>query len=78
MSMNFDDIYDILWNGTKNQINKLSGEDIAFQYTPSCSSFTIRVGREMSRECKVTDLPNCVKVLGNKYSFDGSKNYVLR
>ena len=76
--MSFDEIYDILWNGTKDQINSLSGRDIAFQYTPSCSSFTIRTGRDMSRECKVDILPNCVKVLGNKHSFDGSENYVLR
>lgn len=78
MNMSFDDIYDILWNGTKDQINNLSGKDIAFQYTPSCSSFTIRAGKEMFRECKVDILPNCVKVLGNKHSFDGSESYVLR
>jgi hypothetical protein len=78
MNMNFEDIYDILWDGTKAQINALSGKDIAFKYTPSCSTFTIRAGNEMSLECKVDILPNCVKILGNKHSFDGSENYVLR
>lgn len=76
--MNFDDIYNILWNGTKDQINALSGKDIAFQYTPSCSYFAIRVNQEMSREHGVDILPNCVKLLGNKHSFNGSEKYVLR
>ena len=75
--MTFDDIYEILWDGTKTQIEALEGLDLAFEYTPSCCSFTIRYEQAMSREHKAFEEPNCVKIYGNQHIFKEGASLLL-
>lgn len=73
----FDDIYEILWDGTRAHIEALEGLDLAFEYTLSCRSFTIRYEQAMSREHKVFEEPNCVKIYGNQHVFKKGTQLVL-
>lgn len=69
--MTIEDIEDILWDGTKTQIEKLEGSGASYVYTPSCNSFTVKYGKFESKAIKLdmNNLPNCVKVFGNSHAF---------
>lgn len=73
--MDFEEIEKMLWDGTKDQLDKLIGQPIAYSYSPECGAFSIYGQNEMSRSHGAPYTPNCVKLFGNEYTF-GSGSYL--
>ncbi len=71
--MSWDDIYDILYDGTKEEISKLRcpdcGGGLSFRFSEydGGSTFTLRCGCTLSRGHKGPK-PNCAEFFGNEYT----------
>jgi hypothetical protein len=70
--MDWDDVDEILFNGTKEQIEKVRcvecGNAIKYEFDEEYSTFTIWCHncRLRSKACKVHYKPNCAIFYGNK------------
>lgn len=67
--MSFEEIEEILWDGTEDQIKELAGHPIAYSYSPNSGAFSIYGENEMSRCHGAPYTPSCVKLFGNEYVF---------
>ncbi len=67
--MEFDEIENILWDGTEEQLRNLQGKPIAYSYSPKCGAFSVYGQYEISRSHGAQYTPNCVKLFGNEYVF---------
>ncbi len=68
--MEIDDILEILFDGTKEEIEKvLKEQKISYSFTDNLEAYTIRNNntQEVVRGSKCHYTPNCVKYFGNKY-----------
>lgn len=67
--MQIEEIENILWDGTEEQLKSLIGKPIAFSYSPKYGAFTIYGQNERSSSHGAFYAPNCVKVFGNEHVF---------
>lgn len=65
-------IREILWRGSARLIRKLDATPIGrhLSYTLSGRDFSIFYGNEVSRSCKLYDMPACIRVFGNSHVFE--------
>ena len=69
--MPFDDIEDVLFDGSEEDMRGLSGDGrlIFYAYHPSSGSFELAVGNERAKMHGVADEPNCVRIFGPEHTF---------
>ena len=69
--MPFDDIEDVLFDGSEEDMRGLSGDGrpISYAYRPSSGSFELAVGNERAKMHGVADEPNCVRIFGPEHTF---------
>lgn len=68
--MEIDDILEILFNGEKEEIDKVLKEQrISYSFTEDLQAYTIKNNEtlEIVRGNKCHYIPNCVKYFGYKY-----------
>lgn len=69
--METDDILEILFDGKKEEIEKvLKEEKISYSFSNSMEAYTVKNNNtlEVVRGNKCHYMPNCVKYFGNKYN----------
>lgn len=69
--MEIDDILETLFNGTKQEIEKILKEQkISYSFTDDLQAYTVKSNEtlEIVRGNKCHYTPNCVKYFGNKYN----------
>lgn len=68
--MEIDDVLEILFDGTKEEIEKvLKEQKISYSFADDLEAYTIKNNNtlEVVRGSKCHYTPNCVKCFGNKY-----------
>lgn len=68
--MEIDDILEILFNGTKEEIKEiLKKEKISYSFAENLEAYTVKNNNtlEVVRGSKCHYTPNCVKYFGNEY-----------
>ena len=67
--MSIDDIYETLIDGSRSDIEALSGCGASYAYSPSSGGFSLwNADRsEGIRGCKLFKPPNCAAVFGNEH-----------
>ena len=71
--MEIDDILEILFDGTKEEIEKvLKEQKISYSFADDLKSYTVKNNNtlEVVRGFRCHYLPNCIKYFGNKYSYN--------
>ena len=63
-----EDIFDILLDGTKAQIEGLEGCGASYRYSQGCGSFSVALGADEIRAHKLLDPPACVPILGPEHT----------
>ena len=69
MSLSFENIENILWDGTEEQLSLLEGMPVSYSYSPKYGAFSIYSQKEATRCHGVPYTPSCVKLFGNEYAF---------
>lgn len=62
-----EDIFDRLFDGTKEQISTLLDAGVSYTYSVKYNSFTVSSGEEEMRAHKLFDRPKCVDYFGDEY-----------
>lgn len=64
-----EDIFDVLFDGTKAQIEELAGCGASYRYSQGCGSFSVALDAEEIRAHKLLDPPACVRIFGPEHAF---------
>ncbi|MEG0476634.1 MAG: hypothetical protein RR572_03070 [Raoultibacter sp.] len=63
-----EDIFDLLLDGTKRQMDELVGCGASYQYSPGCGAFTVSLAGDEIRAHKIYDPPDCVRFFGVEHT----------
>ena len=66
-----EDIFDVLLEGTKAQIDALEGCGASYRYSMESGTFTVSLGRDEIRAHKLFDPPACTRWRGFEHAFIG-------
>lgn len=73
MRLTFQDIEEILFDGTDEQLAKLAeaakDETISYVYYENTNAFEMVVGTSHAKMHEISEVPNCVYVFGPSHSF---------
>ncbi len=64
-----EDIFDVLLEGTKAQIDALEGCGASYRYSRESGTFTDSLGRDEIRAHKLFDPPACTRWRGFEHAF---------
>lgn len=69
MKLAFEDIEDILFDGSAEQMSALAEHRVGYRYYPATGNFEISVGSTRSKGYGVAKQPNCVGLFGDAHTF---------
>lgn len=69
INADFEEIENILWDGTEEQLYRLMGKPIAYSYSQEYGAFSIYGEKEISRSHGASYTPKCVELFGDEYVF---------
>ncbi len=63
------DNWDLLWDGSKEEIVKLVGSGFSYSFSDDLKEFSIKYGNQGCRGKSTGEMPNCVKFFGYAQTF---------